>query len=348
MKIVVLAGGLSGERNVSLSSGCMVAEALRSRGHRVALVDLYFGLENWKKEPEDLYDATFPAEWKTLSRVEPDLEAVRKARKMQSPSPFGPGVLDLCQKADVTFLALHGDCGEDGRIQAALSMHNIVYTGSDYLSSGLAMSKDMAKRLVAPEGVPTASWEMVTLEEDRLPELIEKTPLPVVVKPNNAGSSIGVAIAHTREELAQALHAVRAMGNTCMLEQYISGREIQVALLGDRALPSIEITPKEGFYDYANKYVPGATEEVSPAPIPAEWEERLGQYALKVFHLLGLEVYARVDFIVTPEGIPYFLEINSLPGMTPTSLIPQEAAAAGISYEELCEAIVLESLRIRS
>ena len=132
-----------------------------------------------------------------------------------------------------------------------------------------------------------------------------------------------------------------------MVEQYIAGREIQVGILEDRALPSIEIIPKTGFYDYENKYQPGAAEEITPAPIPAEWERRLGEAALAVFHALGLSVYARADFIVTQDGTPWFLEINTLPGMTPTSLLPQEAAAAGIGYGELCEKIVNASLEAR-
>ncbi len=132
-----------------------------------------------------------------------------------------------------------------------------------------------------------------------------------------------------------------------MLEQYVKGREIQVAILEDKALPSIEIIPRTGFYDYENKYQPGAAEEVCPAPIPAEWEEKLGEYALTVFRTLGLGVYSRVDFIINTDGTPYFLEINTLPGMTPTSLVPQEAAAAGIAYGELCERIVNASIQLR-
>ena len=138
-----------------------------------------------------------------------------------------------------------------------------------------------------------------------------------------------------------------AFGGTCVIEEYIQGREIQIALLEGKALPSIEIIPKQGFYDYENKYQPGAAEEVCPAPIPAEWEQRIAEAALTVFHAVGLSVYARADFIVTADGTPYFLEINTLPGMTPTSLVPQEAAAVGISYGELCERIVNASLKAR-
>lgn len=260
---------------------------------------------------------------------------------------FGLGVLELCQSADVVFLALHGSCGEDGRVQAALELLGVPYTGSGYLGSAIAMDKDLTKRLTAPLGVATPRWETVRYQKKDVPALSARLELPCVVKPVDSGSSIGVYICREREQLAQALEAGLALGGHCVVEQYVSGREIQVGILEDTALPSIEIIPKEGFYDYENKYQPGAAEEICPAPIPAEWEQRLGQAALTVFRSIGLSVYARADFIVTPDGTPWFLEINTLPGMTPTSLLPQEAAAVGISYGELCERIIRASLRAR-
>ena len=347
MKIVVLAGGLSTERNVSLSSGTMVAQALRERGHQVALADLFFGLENYSGTLESLYDAPIPEEWKHVSTQAPDLNAVVAQRKKKSPSIFGDRVIDLCRTADVTFLALHGGSGEDGRLQAALDMHGIPYTGSDYLSSAIAMDKDLTKQLVAARGVVTPAWETVEYTQADIPALVERTKLPCVVKPLSSGSSIGVSIAHTQEELRAALADGLHYGSKCVIEQYIQGREIQIAVLDGEALPSIEIVPKHGFYDYANKYQPGAAEEVCPSPIPAEWEAKIAAAAKTVFATVGLSVYARADFIVTEDGTPYFLEINNLPGMTPTSLVPQEAAAVGISYGELCERIVSASLKAR-
>lgn len=345
MKIVVLAGGLSGERNVSLSSGTMVCQALRARGHEVALVDLYLGMEG--REGECPFTAPVPESWKYVGREAPDLEAVRAARKDNSSGIFGPGVVELCRQADIAFLALHGDCGEDGRLQAAMDMLGICYTGSDYISSAIAMDKDLTKKLVAHAGVITPGWRAVTYTGEDIPVLTEETELPCVVKPVASGSSIGVFIAKTRKELAAALREALSYGDRCVLENYISGREIQVAILEGKALPSIEIIPKQGFYDYENKYQPGAAEEVCPAPIPEEWEKRLGAAAEQVFRTLGLSVYSRADFIVTEDGTPYFLEINNLPGMTPTSLVPQEAAAAGLSYGELCQRIIDASLRAR-
>jgi len=347
MKIVVLAGGLSPERNVSLSSGTMITEALRTLGHRAALVDMYFGLEDYTGPLEDFFDQPVSDAGKKVDRAEPDLEAIAAARKWQSPSLFGRDVIPLCQMADIVFLALHGACGEDGRVQAAFDVLGIPYTGAGSLPSGIAMDKDLTKRLIAGLDVPTPKWVRTDYTEKDVDRLTSTTPVPCVIKPVDSGSSIGVAIAHTKKELHAALIEGLKFGGRCVLEQYVSGREIQVGILGDTALPSIEIIPKEGFYDYANKYQPGAAEEICPAPIPAQWEKRLGQAALTVYHALGLEVYSRADFIVDEAGTPWFLEINTLPGMTPTSLVPQEAAAVGIGYGELCQKIIDLSLQAR-
>ena len=346
MKVLVLAGGLSPERNVSLSSGALIAQALRDLGHRAALVDLFFGLDGMDVDGEALYDRPIPEKLRHISPQAPDLAQVRAQRKSGGRSAIGPGVLELCVGADIVFLALHGSCGEDGRIQAALDLLGVPYTGSGYLGSAMAMDKDLTKRLVAG-AVTTPRWETVTVTKENIPALLEKTQLPVVVKPIASGSSIGVYIAHDRPELERALQDSVKLGGRTVLEQYVQGREIQVALLEDRALPSIEIIPKQGFYDYENKYQPGAAEEVCPAPIPPEWEQRVEKAALEVFRILGLKVYSRADFIVTEDGTPYFLEINTLPGMTPTSLVPQEAAAVGIDYPTLCQRIIDASLEAR-
>ena len=344
MKIVVLAGGLSPERNVSLSSGCKVCAALRERGHEAALIDMYLGTEG---DPQALFSAPIPEELTKIGRQAPDLEAVKASRAAGGESQFGPGVLEACCMADVVFLGLHGACGEDGRVQAAFDLMGIPYTGAGYLGSAIAMDKDLTKRLAAPLGVRTPKWELVRYTAADIPALTQRLELPCVVKPSASGSSIGVSIVHDRQALSAALTQCLDFGGVCVVEQYIAGREIQVGILEDRALPSIEIIPKTGFYDYENKYQPGAAEEICPAPIPADWEARLGEAALTVFHALGLSVYSRADFIVTEDGTPWFLEINTLPGMTPTSLLPQEAAAVGIGYGELCERIIEASLDAR-
>lgn len=344
MKIVVLAGGLSPERNVSLSSGAMVSEALREQGHQVALVDLFFGTEGVEGPAEALYDAPVPQAFKRIGRQAPDLAQVRAARRDRSPSSIGPGVLELCAGADVVYLALHGACGEDGRIQAALDLLGVPYTGSGCLASAIAMDKDLTKRVVAPLGVKTPAWMLVESDGMDIDAVCAQAKLPCVVKPDDSGSSIGVSIANDEAELRAALKAAANEGSRILIEQYICGREVQIGILGDKALPSIEIIPAEGFYDYRNKYQPGAAREITPAEIPAETEQRLADAALTVFHALNLSAYSRADFILDAEGELWFLEINTLPGMTPTSLVPQEAAAVGISYSELCEQIIAAAL----
>ena len=324
----------------------MVTEALRGLGHRAALVDLFFGLEGYDGALEEIFDAPLSGEAKHISTVAPDLEQVRASRKDQSASVFGPGVLEVCRMADLVFLALHGSCGEDGRVQAAFDLMGIPYTGTGYLGSAIAMDKDLTKRMVG-DVVSTPGWKTVQYTAEDIDGLVEKARLPLVVKPVASGSSIGVSIVHTHEELRDALTQGLSLGGRTVLEQYVKGRELQVGILDGTALPSIEIIPRAGFYDYANKYQPGAAEEICPAPIPAEWEERIGRDALAVFRAVGLSVYARADFIVKEDGTPCFLEINTLPGMTPTSLVPQEAAAVGIGYEELCRRIVEASLEAR-
>ena len=261
------------------------------------------------------------------------------SRKWKSPSKIGKGVFELCALADVVFLGLHGTCGEDGRIQAVLDLLGVPYTGSGYLGSALAMDKDLTKQLVAAAGVRTPKWRMVYYDQgDTLMQAAE-IGLPCVVKPVDSGSSIGVAIARTRDELSDALEQNRPLGRA-IVEQYIKGREIQVAVLGDEGLPSIEIRPKQGFYDYKNKYIPGAAVEICPAPVEPAIEAELRRTALKVHRLLKLRTYSRTDFILIENGDLYFLEINTLPGMTPTSLVPPEAAAVGIDFNALCQRIV--------
>ena len=346
MKIVVLAGGLSPERNVSLSTGTMVAEALTSLGHEVALVDMYFGVKEKGTELSGLFGAPISEEHKRVSRQAPDLAAVKASRTEGGNSMFGPGVLELCGMADLVFLALHGSCGEDGRVQAAFDLMGIPYTGSGYLGSAIAMDKDLTKRMVA-DVVSTPGWKTVSYTADDIDGLVETARLPLVVKPVASGSSIGVSIAHTAEELRTALTEGLALGGRTVLEQYVKGRELQVAILEDKALPSIEIIPKQGFYDYENKYQPGAALEVCPSEITPAEEEKVRAAALRVYQTLGLSVYSRADFILTADGEPWFLEINTLPGMTPTSLVPQEAAAVGIDYNTLCQRIVDASLAAR-
>ena len=347
MKIVVLAGGLSPERNVSLSSGAMVSEALREQGHQVALVDLFFGTEGVEGPAEALYDAPVPQAFKRIGRQAPDLAQVRAARRDRSPSAIGPGVLELCAGADVVYLALHGACGEDGRIQATLDLLGVPYTGSGYLGSGMAMDKSVTKQVMDTAGVRTAPWRDVHYTESDIPRLVEELEVPCAVKIVNGGSSIGVELPDTREELEKALRNLLRYGDHVVVEKKIKGREIQIAVLGDTYLPAVEIIPRGEYFDYVSKYQKGGAQEICPAPITEEEWHQIGEMALKLHRGLGLSVYSRSDFLLDEEGKAWCLEINTLPGMTPTSLVPQEAAQVGLSYADLCERIVEESLKAR-
>ncbi len=260
---------------------------------------------------------------------------------------LGKDVLTVCAMADVVFLALHGACGEDGRIQATLDLIGVPYTGSNYVSSGMAMDKSITKRFMDAAGIRTAPWRDIRYSEADIPRLVEELETPCAVKIVNGGSSIGVELPDTKEELRAALHSILRYGDHVVVEKKIHGRELTVAVLGDRYLPAVEIIPHAEYFNYETKYQAGGATEVCPAPITdAQWHE-MGEMALKLHRALGLSVYSRSDFLLDENGIAWCLEVNTLPGMTPTSLVPQEAAAVGISYADLCELIVNESLKAR-
>lgn len=348
MKIVVLAGGLSAERAVSLVTGCGVCRALRERGHRAILIDMFLGLEALPADPETLFDAEDGlCPDARIDPTAPDLEAVRRSRRDRSPSRIGPNVLKLCQMADIVFLGLHGQDGEDGRIQAALDLLGVPYTGSGYLASGIAMDKAAAKRMMASAGILTPEWRLLDYAAEETAALAEELPMPCVIKAAGGGSSLGVFLPESREELRQALVQVRQFGGRVLWEERISGRELTVPVLGDEALPPIEILPAEKDFDYAAKYQAGGARELCPAPITAEEAALVQTQALKVHRALGLEVYSRADFILDGQGRAWCLEVNSLPGMTPGSLIPKAAKAVGMAYPDLCEEIVRRSYHLK-
>ena len=347
MKIAVLCGGLSPERNVSISSGTKIAGALQESGHQVVLLDMFFGLEDYTGDIAHVFDDPPALGGTRIDESAPDLEAVRRSRRDQGPSLLGKDVLAVCAMADLVFLALHGSCGEDGRIQATLDLLGVPYTGSGYLGSGMAMDKSVTKRIMDAAGIPTAPWHDVRYTREDIPRLAQELPVPCAVKIINGGSSIGVELPDTREELAQTLERMLAYGDHVIVEQKIRGREIQVAVLGDGYLPAVEIIPKGAYFDYFCKYQKDGAQELCPAPITDEQWHTVGELALRLHRALGLGVYSRADFILDEEGRFWCLEINTLPGMTPTSLVPQEAAQVGLSYGDLCQRIVDESLALR-
>jgi D-alanine-D-alanine ligase len=343
MRIVVLAGGLSNERDVSLVSGSLIANALIDNSHEVVLVDLYMGIEdceNWsevfvKKSDDKHYDFSVP-------ECEPDLDKLR-SESGNGDSLIGPNVLEICKYADKVFIGLHGSIGENGQIQAVFDTLGIKYTGTGYVGSLLAMDKDISKKLMIAAGVPTPTWHLVNFETEELVEF-EEFNLPCIIKPCSNGSSIGVSIVNSLEEFGDAINVAAKYEDNILVEKMIIGREFSVGILGGMTLPPIEIIPKEGFYDYKNKYQEGATIEVCPAEIDAETSDRLKTAALKAHKALRLGFYSRIDFMLDEVGEIYCLEANTLPGMTPTSLLPQEAASVGISYNQLCEAICNEEV----
>ena len=348
MKIVVLAGGLSPERQVALTSGTGVCKALREKGHKAVLVDMFLGLESYKGRLEDIFDAPDGLCGQSrVESVEPDLDAVRRSRKDKSSSMLGKDVLTVCRMADAVFLALHGSCGEDGRIQATLDLLGVPYTGSGYLGSGMAMDKSVTKRMMDSLGVRTAPWHDVHYTEADIPRLVEELEVPCAVKIVNGGSSIGVELPDTKAQLETALRSLLRYGDHVVVEKKIKGREIQIAVLGDTYLPAVEIIPKGAYFDYVSKYQKDGAVELCPAPITDEEWRQVGEMALTLHRGLGLDVYSRADFILDENGQAWCLEINTLPGMTPTSLVPQEAAQVGYSYGDLCEKIVELSLAAR-
>ncbi|BDE07926.1 D-alanine--D-alanine ligase [Vulcanimicrobium alpinum] len=298
MKVAVVMGGPSAEREVSIQSGTGVMRALAALGHDARSLD---------------FDGRF-------------VEAIRE---------IAP---------DVVFNALHGPGGEDGTIQGILEWMGIPFTGSGIAACAVAMDKHLTKKLLAAEGLPTPAWDVFDLTGGTLPLLPGSLNLPLVVKPRASGSSAGVVIVKSHEAWSKAVLAASTRTPEVLAEEFVPGREFSCGVLGEEALPVVEIVPSDEFYSYDAKYKPGGSRHLIPAPIDHDLTSRLQTLALSVHRLLGLRDYSRTDFIVTKEGRPTILEINALPGMTPTSLLPEEALSAGISYEALVERLVQHAL----
>lgn len=340
MNIVVLAGGTSTERDISIMTSVKVCESLRRNGHNANIIDVFFGIEDKAAE------TFFNDNGNDLEKIAADMKKKDilvddelADRKKSGKGFFGDNVLALCLKADIVFMGLHGSNGEDGKVQATFDLLGIRYTGTDYLSSAISMSKELAKKVLVPEGIPMPKG--VTLHKGHK---IEYVPFPCVVKPCCGGSSVGVSIAHNEKEFEDALDEAFSYEDTVLVEEFVDGREFSVAVLDGKALPVIEIEPLEGFYDYKNKYKAGSTKDTCPANIPEDIASQMQFWAEKCCQAAGVTTYARVDELLDKNNNIFCLEINTLPGMTDTSLIPQEAAAVGISYDELTEKIIEISL----
>lgn len=327
MKITVLMGGTSAERDVSIASGLRIAAALRSRGHDVTSLDTAMGVIDAAAERELMAAG--------VQQAPPDLESLA-AMSQRSLSP-SLGTLPAVRQADVVFLALHGGQGEDGTLQALFDLCGVRYTGTGQLGSALAMDKDLSKRLFRDNGVTTAEWLMAPATAA---DVQDRLGFPVVVKPSKQGSTVGLTLVRDAAGLGPAIAEALKYDDEVMLEQFIGGRELTVGILGNEALPIGEIIPKHELYDYECKYTKGMAVEEFPARLDPAVTARVQDQALLAFRALKLRGYARIDFRLDDSGGCFCLEANTLPGMTETSLIPQAAAAAGISFPELCERIV--------
>ena len=346
MKIAVLAGGYSPERNVSLCSGTLISAALIRKGHKVAFADVYVGIKNMPSDVDTLFTDKEPPVPK-ITETEPDLDAL-KAENGGRNELIGEGILELCRAADVVFLALHGGMGENGQLQATLDNMAVTYTGSGYIGCLLSMDKDISKKILAGEGIAVPYGVTGLASELIAADVAKKTGFPCVVKPCSAGSSVGVSIVNKIEELDTALRAAGVHEDRVIVESFVAGREFSVGVLGGKALPAIEIIPKDGFYDYKNKYQSGMTTEICPAELSADEEKAAGELAVAVFNALRMDCYARVDMILDKTRNKFVcLEANALPGMTPMSLMPQEAAADGIDYDTLCDTLVSLAVKKR-
>ena len=335
MKITVLMGGESAERNVSLASGIRIVLALRSRGHEVIAFDPSNGPIS-EQEQQRLATSAVGTE-------PPSLDALAKT----TGGAFLPGLEAIPEiaNADVVFLALHGGMGEDGTIQALLDMAHVKYTGSGHLSSALAMDKDLSKKLFRTAGVQTADWLMAPAS---IEEVDKRLGFPVVVKPSKQGSTVGLSVVKKRDDFEAAVTEAWRYDDEVMIEQFVPGRELTVGILEDQALPVGEIKPVHEIYDYECKYTAGMAVEEFPAKLSPEQASRVQAQAVAAFKALKLKGYARIDFRLSGSedggsGEFYCLEANTLPGMTELSLIPQGAAAAGITFPELCERIAVSA-----
>ncbi|MGB9663767.1 MAG: D-alanine--D-alanine ligase [Ignavibacteria bacterium] len=327
MKIVLLAGGSSPEREISLRSGKAVYRALLELNHEVYLVDPALG----KNQPKTLEEFFDPLINKNLVSTKNYLDAFQ---------------LDVFKNAELVFIILHGKWGEDGTVQSILDLMNLKYTGSGVLGSSIGIDKHLSKVIVKHFGVITPEWKILS-REDKLnsDKIIEEVGLPCIFKPNDQGSTIGFSLVEKREEIKKAFDEALKYSDKVLVEKYIKGRELTVSILGNEVLPIIEVKPKHQLYDYECKYTKGMTEYICPAKLDENLAKEIQNQALVAFQACRCEVFGRVDFILDEKNVPYFLEINTLPGMTDLSLVPMAARTVGISFNDLVNKIIELSLK---
>jgi len=337
VKIAVLLGGSSPEREVSIASGKGVMKGLRELGHEAVAIDPALG--NDQISETELFS-------RAIEAAPPSREFLAK---LSTKNYLATVESQITGNFDLVFIILHGRWGEDGIIQSLLELAPIRYTGSGIMASAIAMDKVMSKKLFIHHGIPTAKWYDYKRNSQPRPETIKKeiTKLgyPNVVKPNDQGSSVAISIVKNESELETALDEAEKHSDVVLVEEYIPGAELTVSILGDEPLPVIEIRPHDGFYDYLHKYTKGMTDYLVPAPIEKSFALKLQEIALNTFKSLCCKTFGRVDFRIGDDNVPYCLEVNTIPGMTETSLVPKAAAAVGISFKELVGKIVELSLQ---
>jgi D-alanine-D-alanine ligase len=338
LNVFLVVGGDSAERDVSLDTGKGVHDALMKLGHRAVVADPERPHIGASEDPTEFFSDT------AIKSRPPDLSAGAREGRCDFVALLGKFAELGC---DVVFNALHGGAGEDGTFQAVLDYMGIRYTGSGHCAAAVSMNKNMSKQLVAHAGVHVARQIFVdspphesVVIDDRV---LSTLSLPVVVKPNQEGSSVGVTIVRSKDELERAFREAKQFG-PYLVEKFIPGREVTASILDDADLPLIEIVPKQGFYDYQNKYQPGSCEYLVPAPLPDETTDAIVDSARAAYRALGCAGYARVDFRLSDDGDHFFLEVNTLPGLTSSSLVPKAARAVGIDYTELIDRILRLSM----
>ncbi len=336
LKVAVLMGGTSAERNVSLATGREIARALSANGHQVVAIDAAGGRLLSLADPGEAAAHPIgpaPPEHGELGQLDSGSLACRLDEI--------PEVKD----SEVVFVALHGGAGEDGRVQAVLDLVGLPYTGSGPLGSALAMDKLVSKELFRSAGIRTPPWLVGPVTSSEIEAALGG--YPVVVKPSHEGSTVGVSVVKAAGALAEAVAGAARFGSPVLVEKYIHGRELAVGVLGETALPIVEIRPSHEIYDYECKYTKGMSEYEVPAPLPDTVTREVQDLALRAHRVLRLSAYSRIDFRLDDDDRPWCLEGNSLPGMTATSLLPKAARAIGIEFEELCDRIARLALETK-
>jgi len=332
MNIAVLFGGISPERNVSITGGKAVVKALTEKGYNIIPIDPAFGIEG-KKEAQKLLETD-------------ELPPIEEYKQFNTKKIIECISSNLFDDIDLAFLVLHGLNGEDGKIQALLQLRNIPYTGSGIKSSAISIDKISSKLLFSAAGILTPAWVTITPKEyedyDFLNEVRQELGKKLVIKPNDQGSTIGISIIDSGnlDDIKDAVLKAAEYSKSVLIEQYIEGQEITVGIVGEDILPAIEIVPQNGYYDYEHKYTKGKTEYICPTDIGEDIESFTQDMAHLAFQTLGCKGFARADFRLNDEGQPFLLEMNTIPGFTPTSLVPMAAKQIGIDFPELCEKII--------